>query len=83
MTFCYCPFIRYQHFITFYYLVYPCKGCDKGHPNMIFQTVLSVDNVLVYMLLVAFVKDNATMSSIAYFENRLSYFVQNEGSRPY
>ena len=28
-------------------------------------------------LFVAFVKDNATMSSIWYFENHVSYFVQN------
>ena len=27
--------------------------------------------------LVAFVKDNATMSSIRYFENHVSYLVQN------
>ena len=33
---------------------------------------------------VAFVEDNATMSSIQYSENRVSYFVQNpEGSKPH
>ena len=35
------------------------------------------------MYLVAFVVDNATMSSVRYFENHVSYFVQAEGSRPY
>ena len=29
------------------------------------------------IVFVAFVKDNATMSSIRYFENHVSYFVQN------
>ena len=29
------------------------------------------------IIFVAFVKDNATMSSIWYFENHVSYFVQN------
>ena len=29
------------------------------------------------ILFVAFVEDNATMSSIRYFENHVSYFVQN------
>ena len=31
-----------------------------------------------FLLFVAFVEDNATMSSIWYFENRVSYFVQNQ-----
>ena len=30
-----------------------------------------------YSVFVAFVEDNATMSSIPYFENNVSYFVQN------
>ena len=34
-------------------------------------------------IFIAFVKDNATMSSIRYFENHVSYFVQNQRSRPY
>ena len=29
-------------------------------------------------IFVAFVEDNATMSSIRYFENHVSYFVQNQ-----
>ena len=36
-----------------------------------------------YPLFVAFVEDTATMSSIRYFENYVSYFVQTKGSRPY
>ena len=31
----------------------------------------------VKLVFVAFVEDNATMSSIRYFENHVSYFVQN------
>ena len=31
----------------------------------------------VFLLFMAFVEDNGTMSSIQYFENHLSYFVQN------
>ena len=31
-----------------------------------------------YPLFVAFVEDTATMSSIRYFENYVSYFVQNQ-----
>ena len=34
-------------------------------------------NIFVKQYFVAFVEDNATMSSIRYFENHLSYFVQN------
>ena len=30
-----------------------------------------------FLLFVVFVKDNATMSSIGYFENHVLYFVQN------
>ena len=33
--------------------------------------------VTTNIIFVAFVKDNATMSSIRYFENHVSYFVQN------
>ena len=31
----------------------------------------------LFTVFVAFVEDNATMSSIRYFENHVSYFVQN------
>ena len=34
------------------------------------------------MIFVAFLEDNATMSSMPYFENRVSNFVQNR-SRPH
>ena len=32
---------------------------------------------LFYFIYVAFVEDNAAMGSIRYFENHVSYFVQN------
>ena len=32
---------------------------------------------IVRLIFVAFVEDNATMCSIGYFENHVSYFVQN------
>ena len=32
----------------------------------------------IFHTVVAFVQDNATMSSIGYFENRVLYFVQNQ-----
>ena len=36
------------------------------------------DELTPRLVFVAFVKDNATMSSIRYFENHVSYFVQNQ-----
>ena len=39
------------------------------------QAYLVID--LHFFFYVAFVEDNATMSSIRYFENNASYFVQN------
>ena len=31
----------------------------------------------------AFVEDNTTMSSVQYFEYDVSFFMQNQGSKPY
>ena len=50
------------------YLIYLTKEADG-----LIQRQLSVRKSLV----VAFVEDNATLSSIRYFENHVTYFVQN------
>ena len=38
-------------------------------------------NALIEIVFVVFVDDNATMSSIWYFENHATYFVQNRGKQ--
>ena len=43
--------------------------------NLLFANVLVTNKSPIF---VAFVEDNATMSSIRYFENHVSYFVQNQ-----
>ena len=47
--------------------------CTK-EPSHFTENSMTTIDLLVF---VAFVEDNATMSSVPYFENRVSYFVQN------
>ena len=42
------------------------------------ETFRKKENMQVITIFVAFVEGNATMSSIQYFENQVSYFVQNQ-----
>ena len=48
------------------------NGTTVPFPN--FKTSKQIGKDIIF---VAFVEDSATMSSIRYFENHVSYFVQN------
>ena len=58
----------------------PWSNVYRSFLPVSFYDILVMHQCVIF---VAFVEDNATMSSIRYFENHVSYFVQIEGSRPY
>ena len=61
-----------------------CLLCTAAHRYMCDAMSVRKHTFSVFFsVFVALVKDNASMSLILNFENRVSYFVQTEGSRPY
>ena len=61
----------------------PACLADKRHPQVNSRAILGRYRSLIRLqtawrlIFVAFVEDNATMSSIRYSENRVTYFAQN------
>ena len=70
-------FIRDCIWVKLMYLTTVLKSMDVRHFLVINFSVLKTSFEGTHKVFVEFVEDNATMSSIRYFEYYISYFVQN------
>ena len=70
---------RHEQFLLFPQCFQTICSADMQTQRLVWKRI-EVENLnLTDSFFVAFVEDNATMSSIGYFENYVSYFVQNRG----